>query len=100
MDMAVLKADSKGKPATKNTYAPVQCMNCKCNQREAFYRCVECSQSACVSANGKPYDFCQTCFDRQVESTHASHHFVRSDIKTEAAHGVEWIACKNPASRG
>ena len=99
MDLATLKLDCKGKASLKQTYAPVQCHNCKCNQRGTFYRCIECSQLSC-HGSGKPLDFCPECFERQHDPSHIAHHFVRSDIVTEASHGLEWTPCKNPATRG
>jgi hypothetical protein len=99
MDIDTLKQDCKGKASLKQTYAPVQCGNCKCNQRGTFYRCVECSQASCLGS-GKPCDLCPECFERQQDPVHNTHHFVRSDIVTEASHGLEWTPCKNPALRG
>jgi hypothetical protein len=100
MDLDTLKADCKGKSSLKQTFAPVQCSNCKCHQRGTFYRCVECSQAAALQATGKPSDFCAECFERQQDPAHLTHHYVRSDVVSEQSHGLEWIPCKNPATRG
>lgn len=99
MDLPTLKLDLKGKSSLKHSYAPVQCVSCKCNQRGDFFRCVECSQIA-VQGSEKPLDYCPECFERQSDPVHYKHHFVQSNIATEAAHGVDWIPSKNPATRG
>lgn len=99
LDLFTIKLDLKGKSSLKHSYAPVQCISCKCNLRGDFFRCVECSQIA-VQGSEKPLDYCPECFERQTDPVHIRHHFVQSNIVTENAYGVDWVPAKNPATKG
>ncbi|KAJ1412419.1 hypothetical protein B484DRAFT_422864 [Ochromonadaceae sp. CCMP2298] len=99
-DMELLRLDCKGKASLKHSYSPVHCCSCKCLQRGAFYRCVECSQLGMgnPSVPGKPMDFCADCFAHT--SAHSNHHFVAADVGAEISHGMDWAPAKNPSLRG
>lgn len=93
---ALLRDDCRGKGNMKHSCATIKCSACSITQKDAFHRCIECSQHA-FSDSKRPVDLCGRCFTRySLPSIHSEHHFVQSDASVSCPDNVMWTVCKNP----
>jgi hypothetical protein len=101
-DVAALKFDCASGSNNSQKSPPcefLRCHFCKCNIRQRFYRCLECSQKPGYKNDGSvnpPTDFCADCYPGRVHSRHMDHHFLMSDASIEKIKDVTWMPCNPP----